>query len=314
MDVIIHEATTDADLQRVLEVRNAIEVEKQSLVALRAERSAVTGGVDLIAEVDGRDVGSGSVAWGPMSTESRNVFVFAWVLPGWRHLGIGGRLLDRLVEAARAAGMERMTTLVYADDTDAVGFVERRGLVVDGGGQLGKLDLGGPPVNRAIAPIAGIKVVTLADRPELERDLYALDTLVHPEIPFLANEPLPSFETWQATGTGDPGFLPDLTVLAVEADRLIGGVQVYDNGDDVVFIGMTTVHPDARRRGVARLLKVELERRARAAGKRRIETYNDGTNERIRGLNESLGYVYNPSYVALRGPLPPPRDQGSGAG
>ena len=35
-----------------------------------------------------------------------------------------------------------------------------------------------------------------------------------------------------------------------------------------------------------------------------IETFNDGTNERIRGLNESIGYVYDPPYVTLRGPLP----------
>ena len=67
---------------------------------------------------------------------------------------------------------------------------------------------------------------------------------------------------------------------------------------------MTAVHPDARRRGVARLLKIELARRARDAGWVGIETYNDGSNERIRGLNESLGYVYDPPYVSLRGPLP----------
>ena len=35
-----------------------------------------------------------------------------------------------------------------------------------------------------------------------------------------------------------------------------------------------------------------------------IETYNDGTNERIRGPNESVGYGYDPPYVLLRGPLP----------
>ncbi len=67
---------------------------------------------------------------------------------------------------------------------------------------------------------------------------------------------------------------------------------------------MTTVHPDARRRGIARLLKVELARRARAAGWRRIETYNDGSNDRIRGLNESLGYVYDVTHIVMRGPLP----------
>ena len=119
---------------------------------------------------------------------------------------------------------------------------------------------------------------------------------------------MPSFETWQETRLRRRG-LPARTSACSRSRTaaLLGAVEVYDNGDDVIFIGMTAVHPDARRRGVARLLKVELERRARAAGIVRIETFNDGTNERIRGLNESLGYVYNPPYVTLRGPLPPPR-------
>jgi GNAT superfamily N-acetyltransferase len=307
MDATISPATTDADLERVLDVRNAIEVEKLTLVGLRAERSAAVASLDLVAETGGRDVGAGSIAWGAISVESRNVFIFAWVLPEERHRGIGGRLLDQLVACARTAGMERMTTLVYADDTDAIAFIERRGLVVDGGGQLGKLDLAAAPVERGVAPIPGVEVAPLAERLDLEHELYDLDMLIHPEVPFLADEPLPSFESWRATGTGDPGFLPELSLVAIEGGRLIGAVQLYDNGDQVAFIGMTNVHPDARRRGVARLLKVELERRARAAGLRRIETYNDGTNERIRGLNESLGYVYNPPYVALRGPLPVPR-------
>jgi hypothetical protein len=44
--------------------------------------------------------------------------------------------------------------------------------------------------------------------------------------------------------------------------------------------------------------------RAKAAGVVRIETYNDGTNDRIRALNESLGYVYLPWKLKLSGPVP----------
>ncbi len=308
MDITIREATGDADLARVLAVRNAIEVERLSVAGLHAERSSATATLDLMAESGGTDVGAGSVAWGPMSVESRNVFIFVWVLPDHRHRGIGGRLLDRLVTFSRDHGMERMTTLVYADDLDAIGFVERRGLQADGGGQLGRLDLSGPPIDRGLEPPDGVEVATLADRPDLERAVYDLDMLVHPEIPFLTGEPLPTFDTWRAMGLDDPGYLPGLSLLAIEDERLLGSIQIYDNADQVVFIGMIAVHPDARRRGIARLLKAELERRARTAGIRRIETFNDGTNQRIRGLNESLGYVYNPPYVKLAGPLPAPRD------
>jgi GNAT superfamily N-acetyltransferase len=307
MEVTIREATTEADLQRVLDVRNSIEAEQLSLAGLRAERNGSVASLDLLAEADGVDFGSGSAAWGPIGAESRNAFIFVWVPPEHRKHGIGGRLVDRLVSFARDLGMERMTTLVYADDAEAIAFVERRGLAIEGGGQLGKLDLTVPPPARDVPAIDGVEVATMAERMDLERDLYEIHRLTHHEIPFLASQPMPSFETWQSTGSANAGYLADLSLLAIEDGRLLGAVEVFDGGDHVIFIGMTAIHPDARRRGIARLLKIELERRARAAGIVWIETFNDGTNERIRGLNESLGYVYNPPYVTLRGPLPVPR-------
>jgi hypothetical protein len=32
-------------------------------------------------------------------------------------------------------------------------------------------------------------------------------------------------------------------------------------------------------------------------------TYNDGSNDRIRALNESLGYAYDAPRIVLRGPI-----------
>jgi GNAT superfamily N-acetyltransferase len=313
MAATIREATTDDDLQRVLDVRNAVEHEPQTLAVFRAERAGTREALDLLAEQDGHDVGAGSIAWGPGAVESRNVFIFVWVLADHRHRGIGGALLERLVAFARERGMERMTTLAYADEPDSIAFVERRGLKVDGGGQLGKIDLTTAPTDRGVPPIDGIEIVTSAERPDLDRQSYELHSVTHHEIPMIADQPMPSFETWLEMGDEGSGYLRDQSLMALEDGRVVGTVDVFDSGDEGMFIGMTAVHPDARRRGIARLLKVELERRARAAGWKRIETYNDGTNERIRGLNESLGYVYNPPYVSLRGPLPPPRDQAPGS-
>jgi GNAT superfamily N-acetyltransferase len=303
MDVTITEASSDADLERVLAVRNVME-RPLTLAGLRAERSSALASLDLIASAGGTDIGSGSVSWGPISADSRNVFIFAWVLLEHRRRGVGSALLERLVAFARANGMQRMTTLVYESDPASIAFLERRGLSIDGGGQLGRLDLIGPESSRGAHAVDDVVVMTWSERPDLERELYALDMLVHPEIPFIAAEPEPSFEAWQAAGSKDPGFLPELSLLALAEGRVVGRIELYDNGDRSMFIGMTSVHPDFRRRGIARLLKVDLERRARAAGWRAIETFNDGTNERIRNLNESIGYVYDPPYVSLRGPLP----------
>jgi GNAT superfamily N-acetyltransferase len=308
MEATIRAASGDVDLERVLAVRNAVEHEPQSLAALHAERGNSIATLDLIAEQDGRDVGSGSIAWGPGALETRNVFIFAWVLPPYRHQGIGGALLDGLVAFAREAGMERMTTLVYADEPDSIAFAQHRGLSIDGGGQLGKLDLTTAPTDRGVPPVDGIEIVSSGSRLDLERAVYELHAVTHAEIPFLSSQPMPSFETWMEMGGEGSGYLRDESVIALEDGRVVGTVDVFDGGEHVMFIGMTAVDPNARRRGIARLMKVELERRARAAGWTRIDTWNDGDNARIRGLNESLGYVYNPPYVSLRGPLPAPRE------
>jgi GNAT superfamily N-acetyltransferase len=303
----IRTATTDADLERVLAVRNSMEADQLTLAGLRAERAGSEAELDLLAEADGKDVGAGSVAWGLIAAEHRNAYIFAWVPPEYRHQGIGTSLLDRLIAFARERGMVEMSTLVYDHETDTIAYLERRGLQRDGGGQLGKLELSGPETDRAVAPVDGIDLVPAGDRSDLERQHYGLHAVVRHEVPTLAHDPMPSFEAWRDVGAPEKGYLTDLSIYAVEGERLVGAIDIFDGGDGAVFIGMMAVQPDARRRGIARLMKVEVERRARAAGKTRIDTFNDGTNQRIRGLNESLGYVYNPPYVSLRGPLPPPR-------
>lgn len=307
MHVTIRAATTDPDLERVLAIRNSMDAEQLTLAGLRAERAGTEAELDLLAEVDGTDVGAGSVAWGPIAAEHRNAYIFAWVLPDYRHEGVGTGLLDRLVAFARERGMREMSTLVYDYETDTIAYLERRGLQRDGGGQLGKLELSGPETDRAVVPIDGIELASAGGRTDLERQHYELHAVTRHEVPTLAHDPMPSFEAWRDVGAPEKGYLADLSIYALEGERLVGAIDIFDGGDGAIFIGMMAVQPDARRRGIARLMKVEVERRARAAGRTRIDTFNDGTNERIRRLNESLGYVYNPPYVSLRGPLPAPR-------
>jgi mycothiol synthase len=304
MGETIRPATTEGELDRWLEIRNAIEPQPMTRAGLRAERSSINASLDLLAEADGRVVGAGGVAWGPISEETHGVFIGIWVLPAHRRRGVGGHLYEQLGAFAREGGMERVMSGVLEADTASIQFAENRGLRVDGGGQFGHLDLTGQDSRRPVRSIEGVSVATFAERPDLERELYELDLLVHPEIPFFAAEPLPSFEAWHATAAGDPGFVAELSLVAIEAGHAIGAVQVYDAADKTAFIGMTTVHPSARRRGIARHMKLVLAERARAAGWRRLETFNDGTNARIRALNESLGYIYDPMFVIVRGELP----------
>ena len=309
----LHVVESDADYERFLAIRNAVDPRPLTLAGYRAERTAALATLDLLATVDGRDVGAGMAGWGSISADAGVTYLDVWVIPDARRQGVGGALLDRLVAFARQHGLERAHAAVVDGDAASLDFAVRRGLAVEGAGQLGHLTITSAHAGDLPTMPDGLEIVSLGDRRDLERDVYDLEMAVKPEVPAMADEPDPPFASWQADLSGDPGFLPALSLLALVDGRLAGAIHVYDNADDAVFIGMTAVHPRARRRGIARLLKTELARRAAAAGIRRIETYNDGTNERIRALNESLGYEYQPRLLLLKGPLPPERSAGSAA-
>ncbi len=76
----------------------------------------------LVAEVDGRVVGIGSlVAMNPRLVEVRSLAV----LPAYRKFGIGALIVGGLVDEARARGIPTVFAL-----TRAVGFFERLGFVI----------------------------------------------------------------------------------------------------------------------------------------------------------------------------------------
>lgn len=288
----------------MLAIRNAVDARPLTLEGYHAERTAALGELVLLATLDGEDVGAGEVGWRAFMAEAGFAFVDAWVLPSARHQGVGRALIDRMIGFARDGGMTSLRSVVRDGDDESLGFAARRGFEVTARGQEGMLDLSAidapaPPV------VPDVEVTTLADRPDLDRAAYDVMMRVRPEIPAMAGEVAPSFEAWRADTFGDPGFLPGLSVVALHDGRVVGIIEIYDNAEGVIFIGMTAVDPDYRRHGVARLLKAELSHRAKAAGMIRIETYNDGSNERIRALNESLGYVYLPWKLGLKGPIPP---------
>lgn len=54
------------------------------------------------------------------------------VVAGWRGRGLGGRLLDRALDAAPGAGFRRVELEVYASNTAAIALYRRRGFEIEG--------------------------------------------------------------------------------------------------------------------------------------------------------------------------------------
>lgn len=108
-------------------------------------------------------------------------------------------------------------------------------------------------------------------------------------------------DLWKATGSGPsitdtPEHLrmvaeksPDLLLVAESEGRLVGSVLGgWDNWRAHIY--RLAVHPDFRRRGLARALTDEIERRLRARGARRIYALAATKQEMGVKFWESLPY------------------------
>jgi ribosomal protein S18 acetylase RimI-like enzyme len=93
-----------------------------------------------------------------------------------------------------------------------------------------------------------------------------------------------------------PGVAAGTTLLLVarEGERIAGSVQLDcdtpPNQPHRGEVRKLLVHPDFRRRGLARLLMTELERRAAARG-RTLLTLDTRTGDKAEPLYAGLGYV-----------------------
>ncbi len=296
-------AASDAELAQMIETRNLVDPHPMTVAAFLAERAVALKVLNVNAMRDGSVAGAASLGWGTMGVESKTAFLEIWVLPDHRRHGVGSALYRELAVIAAEAGMTHLRGEIVEGHVASLRFAEQRGFQVQSRGQIGSLALPAPPRPPVPAP-SGTTSSSLADQPDLVRGVYDLSMRVRPEIPALKAEPIPSFEAWRGSTIDDPGYLPSLSPIALDdKGRVIGSMDVYDGADGSVFIGMTAVDPESRRRGIGRYLKEELARRATAAGFERIETYNDGSNDRIRNLNIDLGYVYLPPVLMVKGPI-----------
>ena len=158
---------------------------------------------------------------------------------------------------------------------------------------------------------AGIRLVTLALRPDLVDGVHAVALEALPDIPSTTPIDVGSLEAFTARDVERVEIPKDAFFVAV--DDVTGSVVgyaslIYDAAStSVAYHDMTAVRRGYRGRGIATALKRATIAWAVEHGLEALDTGNDTENAPMRAVDLALGYQPMPDWIGLEGPLAPPR-------
>ena len=226
------------------------------------------------------------------------------VLPVARGHGAGSGLLARLGTWFGEHGCTKATASVFEDDAASLAWARRRGFSEVGRSSILALDLTTADAPE-VSPPEGVEIVAWAERPELAGGIYEVYVEAAPDIPGEDELVIEPFEDWLVNDMQGASDRPDATFVAI-ADGLVVGyakLSISSGGGDVAWHDLTGVKRDWRGRGIAGALKKTQIRWAMDNGFRCLKTMPELRNEPSRRLNERHGYVLQPGFVTVKGPL-----------
>jgi GNAT superfamily N-acetyltransferase len=302
---------TDADLEKGLAVYNAVHPDDPSTVmeARETERQS-RAFASFLAEA-GEELAGGAHVRLPTYSDTAEGSVY--VLETHRRLGVGDRLLERLLARASEHGAPALSVWVADEDPESLAWTERRGFRERSRQAFVELDLVTFEPRPVSAP-TGVEIVSWAERPELARGLYEVACEALPDIPDSEDERVEPFEEWLSTHMQGPQDDPRGTFVAVADGDAVGFAKLsfWDAKPDAPFHDLTGVKRAWRGRGIARALKHAQLNWAKEHGYRALRTAMVERNEPIRRLNAELGYtpmagrIYLGRAIAGSSPPPPP--------
>jgi GNAT superfamily N-acetyltransferase len=317
MTVIVRriEPGDDAALEAYVRIRNTVAPENaDSMEQIAWQATAYPGqGARLLAEdAAGTAIGTATTGRIWMHGEAfERYWLGIWVLPEARRRGAGQALYAACSEVAREAGKTGFQTELSEVHADGLRFLAARGFVVTDRMKMVRLHLAG--LERPdVAPPQGIRLVSLAERPDLLAGVHAVAVEAFPDIPS-EDEPVDAadFEAFVARDVDRAGIPREAFMVAVdEASGEVAGYAslMLDAGDPTAaFHDMTAVRRAYRGRGIAGALKRATIAWAIDNGLAALDTGNDEHNAPMRAVNAALGYRPVPDWLGLQGPLAPPR-------
>ncbi len=259
----------------------------------------------VLAMREGRVVGVGCAEvqhWSPTSLHTD-----AWiVVPGAeRRRGIGSALHRHVSAWSREVGRVGLDVWVRDDDPDGPGFWARRGFVEVGREERCRLELDATAAAPPVQVPDGIRLVTFAGRPELERGMYEVSKEAVADVPGADPYDVGDFTHFLDGELRIPGMIEECAVVAMAGDLVVGYAILvrYEARPTVACHEMTAVARAWRGRGIARAMKHAQITLARSVGLEALEADNERRNGPMRAINARLGYTPLPASIQLRGPF-----------
>ncbi|WP_019588116.1 GNAT family N-acetyltransferase [Deinococcus apachensis] len=229
------------------------------------------------------------------------------VAPNARERGYGSALLARVLDSARAQGAERLETEVRETNPASRAWAERRGFSLHFHRFESALDLTtfDEAAHTDLQGRLASADITWQDMDVLGRDeanwtrLYTFFAERDYDSPDMQGEPRLTVEQARHMLRKNPTVQPGGIVLATRGEDWLG-MSVMARHPRGAYNYFTGVVPEARGMGVARALKVEVIRRARAAGFTGMFTNNLSVNAPMLAVNRRLGFEPRPGLWVMR--------------
>jgi GNAT superfamily N-acetyltransferase len=233
--------------------------------------------------------------------------------PAWRRQGVGSELYGALAGFGLEHGGATGRAYLKDDRPGGLMFAEQQGLTVVGHEFTSLLDLAAfdeTPFADLLARAEreGFRFFSLAeleDAATARERLHTLHAQTAADVPG-THDAFPTLGAYEEQLATSKSHQPAGILLAADGDEWVGlAVVTFTPGEDndQAYNAHTGVLRSHRGRGVAQALKLLSVRAARAMGAKSVRTDNDETNAPMLAINRKLGYVPQPGWYRLRGPL-----------
>lgn len=273
--------------------------------------------VRFVAEDEsGMVVGTGRMNHMPWEFAPDRYVMNVTVRPQHRRRGVGGALYDYVVETLRERGARSLRSWVQKETmTDSLTFLAHRGFREVQRGWESRLVVAAfdftrftKAEERAISQ--GITLTTLAAErardPEASRRVHEMMQTIGGDVPGTGQFTPIAYDHWLAQDVETPKALPEAFFLAKDGDRYVGVslMQRRLEQPEVLSQELTGLLREYRGKGIAMALKLQTVKYARDHGYREIRTANDVRNRPMLRINEAMGFVKQPAWIAFeRAPL-----------